>query len=232
VNTFKIQFTSTIKSIAIALTALAVHVAAQGQDFDAAKRCIGALNSFTKSIENLESPLRSTDWLKAQRGSIFMSMENNGTSSQAIAKTYEGKKEDITYCSAVKVPVEDISLFLNAYHGYVSSTEPYKGLEQCMAAFIATAPQMDKLMGLQRSQKLGNLLGSYFGKASSRVRWIFGVKQASYEDLLGKANNWFIRIPKDNQQQRTAILNEYAQQCTWYHVPLTSISESARLLKD
>lgn len=190
------------------------------------KRCFGALNAFETSINKGQSPVKS-DWVRSALGWVLMSFNVSGKVPEDI-RHYSGSMKDISYCGSVGVSPKDINLFLLAYHGYMPP-DLFESFSECFAAFLITAPELDQVLGLQRSQPLGGLIGKNFGETATQLNYMYKSKWLTLEDVQARAAKIQTSVAQLPVASRPSAIKALSAKCGWYNIPLESVLEGARI---
>lgn len=192
----------------------------------ALKRCIGALNAFEDSINKGLLPVKS-DWVKSALGGVLMNSNVSGKAMEDI-RYYSGSMKDISYCGSVGVSPNEISLFLMAYHGYMPP-DLFEGFSECSAAFLIAAPEVDQVLGVQRAQSLGGLIGKHFGETAMRLNYLYKSKRLTLDDVQARAAKIQISVAQMPANSRPSAVKALSAKCGWYNIPLESVLEGARI---
>lgn len=190
------------------------------------KRCFGALNAFEASINKGLSPVKS-DWVRSALGRVLMSSNVSGKAMEDI-RHYSGSMKDISYCGSVGLSQKETSLFLLAYHGYLPP-DLFESFSECFAAFLITAPEMDQILGVQRSQSLGGLIGKSFGETATQLNYMYQSKRLTLEDVQARAIKIQTSVAQLPAASRPSAVKALSAKCGWYNISLESVLEGARI---
>lgn len=190
------------------------------------KRCFGALNAFETSINKGLSPIKS-DWVRSALGWVLMSSNVSGKATEDI-RHYSGSMKDISYCESVGVSQKEIRLFLLAYHGYLPP-DLFESFSECFAAFLIAAPELDQVLGVQRSQSFGGLIGKSFGETATQLNYMYKSKWLNLEDVQARATKIQTLVAQLPVASRPSVVKALSAKCGWYNISLESVLEGARI---
>jgi hypothetical protein len=190
------------------------------------KRCFGALNAFETSINKGQSPVKP-DWVRSALGWVLMNSNVSGKAPEDV-RHYSGSMKDISYCESVGVSQKEIRLFLLAYHGYLPP-DLFESFSECFAAFLITAPKLDQILGVQRSQSLGGLIGKSFGETATQLNYMYKTKWLTLEDVQARATKIQTSVAQLPVGSQPSAVKALSAKCGWYNIPLESVIEGARI---
>jgi hypothetical protein len=197
------------------------------EDPMAIKKCFGALNAFEASVAK-EGARVKPDWLKGQRGQlVFMAQSSDAVKDEV--RNYSGSTREISICASAGLSPTEISLFLMAYHGYLPP-DLFEDFSGCFAAFLISASEMDKKLGMQRSESLSFHIGKQFGERASQLNYLYGARMLVLEDVHARAMRIQEQVARLSATSRSKAAKALSEKCKWYGIPLDDVLEAAHVM--
>lgn len=190
------------------------------------KKCFGALNAFEALVAK-EGARVKPDWLKGQRGLlVFMAQSSDAVKDEI--RNYSGSTREISTCVSAGLSPAQIGLFLMAYHGYLPP-DLFEDFSGCFAAFLVSASEMDKKLGMQRSEALSFLIGKQFGERASQLNYLYGSRTLVLEEVHVRAMRIQEQIASLPATSRSRAAKALSEKCKWYGIPLDDVLEAAHV---